>query len=66
MIDEHKWREEYKRLCCELLGMDKFEAERHFQGAKEFDYGYSPIWYIREEILNGFVKAKGETCSDNK
>ena len=38
--------------------MDKFEAERHFQSAPVFDYGYSPIFYITEEIACGFVKKK--------
>lgn len=59
MIDEHKWRVEYKRLCCELLGMNKFEAESHYQGAKEFDYGYSPLWYVVEEMNCEFIKKKG-------
>lgn len=38
--------------------MDKFEAERHFQSAPIFDYGYSPEWHIREEINCEFIKGK--------
>ncbi len=44
------------------MGMDKFEAERHFQSAPVFDYGYSPEWYIREEIYCEFVKGKEDQC----
>lgn len=60
MIDELKWRNEYKRLCQELLGMDEFEAERHFQSIGVFDYGYNALWYITEEIACEFSKLKGE------
>jgi hypothetical protein len=40
--------------------MDKFEAERHIQSGGVFDYGYSPLWYITEEIACGLEKQKGE------
>jgi hypothetical protein len=39
--------------------MDKFEAERHIQGAPDLDYGYSPIWYVVEEMNCEFIKKKG-------
>ncbi len=58
MIDEHKWRSEYKKLCRELLGMTKPEAERHFQNAPDFDLGYSPLWYITEEMNCGFINKR--------
>ncbi len=56
MVDELKWRNEYKKLCQEILGMDEFEAERHVQNGGIFDFGYSPLWYITEEINCGFSK----------
>lgn len=59
MIDEHAWRAEYKKACQELLGMTKYEAEAHYQNGHTFDYGYSPSWYIREELNCGFIKKKG-------
>lgn len=62
MIDEHAWRNEYKKLCRDLLGMTKPQAESHYQNAPVFDYGYSPIWYIEEEINCGFIKKKGAQC----
>ena len=61
MVDELKWRNEYKKLCQELLGMDRFEAERHFQSSGIFDYGYSAFFYITEEINCGFSKRNIES-----
>ncbi len=45
-----KWREEYKRLCCELLKMTALEARIHLATAVDFDYGYSPLFYVQEEM----------------
>ena len=58
MVDKLKWRNKYKKLCQELFGMDKFEAERHFQSSGIFDYGYSAFFYITEETNCGFSKRK--------
>ncbi len=57
-IDTHKWRSDYKTLCQEIVGMDEFEAERHIQSGGVFDYGYSPLWYITEEIACGLKKGQ--------
>jgi hypothetical protein len=35
------------------------EAEIHFQAAPDFDFGYSPIWYVVEEMNCNFIKKKG-------
>lgn len=59
MINEQDWKKEYKKLCCDLLGLTGPEAEIHFQSAPDFDFGYNPCWYVREEILNGLIKKKG-------
>lgn len=45
-----EWREKYKELCCELLNMTPFEAKLHLATAVDFDYGYSPFWYVMEEM----------------
>jgi hypothetical protein len=59
MINEQDWKKEYKRLCCDLLGMSTGEAEIHFQAAPDFDFGYNPRWYLREELNCNFIKKKG-------
>ncbi len=30
--------------------MSSLEAAVHFARAPEFDYGYSPLWYVIEEM----------------
>ncbi len=59
-INIDKWHAEYKTLCMKLLGMSRNEAEAHFKTAKDFDYGYSPIWYVIEEMNCQYVKEKNK------
>lgn len=40
------------------------EAQAHFETAADFDYGYSPIWYIDQEINCEAVKGKGIISSE--
>ncbi len=55
-IDSKKWEEEYVTLCQVLLGFDQVQAAEHLASAPGFDIGYSPAWYIREELNCGYVK----------
>ncbi|MCP4987381.1 MAG: hypothetical protein GY928_15395 [Colwellia sp.] len=48
-IDE--WHKEYQRILVDEVGMSKKEANLHLQKAADFDYGYSPGWYLVEEGL---------------
>jgi len=56
MIDEKKWKEEYIGLCLGFHGMTEREAKKHFEEAPDFDYGYSPLWYIKEELNCEYLK----------
>ena len=45
------WHKEYKRLLIKMAGLTEQQAKaRLSDGVGEFDYGYSPIWYVREEL----------------
>lgn len=57
--EDMKWDAMYKRLCCEMLNMNPYQAEMHFRTAPDFDRNYSPYWYITEEINCEFIKRKG-------
>lgn len=59
-----KWDAMYKRLCETILNMNFVQAELHFKSAQDFDRGYSPLWYIREELNCNFVERKKTKCSD--
>ncbi len=57
-ILKHKWKQEYKKLCVAFLNMTMPEAEIHFQSAPDFDFGYSPLWYVKEEMNCEYIKNK--------
>ncbi len=55
-IDIDAWHREYQRLLVEDVGMTEKEANLHLQKAADFDYGYSPLFYLFEEGLIKRVK----------
>ncbi len=57
-IDIDAWHREYQRLLIEKVGMTAEEAEAHLKSAADFDYGYSPLFYLFEEGL--IKKTNGE------
>jgi hypothetical protein len=59
-IDKEKWHEDYKTFCMILMQMTRSQAEAHFKTAKEFDYGYSPMWYVIEEMNVNYYNKKNE------
>ncbi len=50
-IDIDAWHNEYQRLLIEKVGMTAEDAESHLKSAADFDYGYSPLFYLFEEGL---------------
>ncbi len=50
-INIDAWHKEYLRLLIEEVGMSEKDASLHLQAAADFDYGYSPLFYITEEGL---------------
>ncbi len=57
-IYKHEWKKEYKRLCVAFFNMTMPEAEIHFQAAPDFDFGYSPLWYVKEELNCEYIKRR--------
>jgi hypothetical protein len=53
-----KWDAQYKLMCMKYLNMNHVQAEAHFRSAPDFDRGYSPFWYITEELNCQFVERK--------
>ncbi len=50
-INISEWNKEYQRILVKEVGMTSKEANIHLQKAADFDYGYSPLFYITEEGL---------------
>ncbi len=50
-IDKAQWHKRYRELLVSEGGMNKQQAmDWLLQGIPFFDYGYSPEWYVKEEI----------------
>jgi len=46
-----EWHKGYRKALVELAGMnDKMAFDYNKETLHFVDYGYSPIWYVREEI----------------
>jgi hypothetical protein len=54
-LDKELWKQQYITLCVELLKMSRLDANVHYARAPEFDYGYSPLWYVKEEMNCEFL-----------
>jgi hypothetical protein len=59
MIRKPEWLRRYRQALVDIAGMSRQEAFDHLVNNKnEFDYGYSPEWYVREEMACGKCIAK--------
>ncbi|RLA40472.1 MAG: hypothetical protein DRR06_17405 [Gammaproteobacteria bacterium] len=52
-MDKAEWHSTYRELLVSMAGMSKQQAFDYNNQNKHFvDYGYSPAWYVREEMSN--------------
>lgn len=50
-MEKVEWHKRYRELLVSEAGMTKEMAMDYMMSNKEyFDYGYSPEWYVREEM----------------
>lgn len=50
-ISKAEWHKRYREALVSLAGMTKKQAFDYLLKNKHFfDYGYSPHWYVREEM----------------
>lgn len=68
-INKADWHKRYRKALQEIAGFTNQQAFRYLiDGKGEFDYGYSPEWYVKEEIActNNFVTFKVCYAFDGK
>ncbi len=50
-ISKALWHKRYRQALQEIGGMNNQQAFKYLiDGKGEFDYGYSPEWYVKEEM----------------
>jgi hypothetical protein len=48
---KHEWHKKYRELLVSMAGMTKQQAfDYNNQNNHYVDYGYSPCWYVTEEM----------------
>jgi hypothetical protein len=60
-ISKSEWHKRYREALVELAGMTKQQAFDYLvQNKAFFDYGYTPSWYVKEEMacLNNYTAFK--------
>jgi hypothetical protein len=60
-ISKAEWHKRYREALVEMAGMTKQQAFDYLvQNKHFFDYGYSPTWYVREEMacLDNYAEFK--------
>lgn len=50
-MNKAEWHKLYRELLVSMAGMNKQQAfDYNMQNVHFVDYGYSPEWYVREEM----------------
>jgi hypothetical protein len=50
-LNKAQWHKKYREALIALAGMTSSEALKHMMDNENpFDYGYSPTWYVLEEM----------------
>lgn len=60
-MNKTEWHKGYRKALVELAGMNERMAFDYNKDNLHFvDYGYSPSWYVREEMacLDGYAEFK--------
>jgi hypothetical protein len=50
VLNKAEWHNKYRELLVSMAGMTKQQAFDYNNQDRYVDYGYSPEWYVREEM----------------